>query len=262
MHKEAGAMGILERFRMDGKRGFITGAGYGIGKALAEGFAEAGADFAVTGRSVDKLEEVARDLRARYGRRVFALQCDVSDAESVKTMVAACVKELGGLDFAVNNAGVVDFYPLEEAGLEEWMRVINVNLVGTMLCAQAAAKVMIAQGTGGAIVNMASISARIVNVPQRTSSYVTSKAAVLHLTRSMAVEWARYGIRVNSVSPGYISNPLNDDFPAAQQWREATPQKRMGRADELTGAFLYFASDASTYTTGSDLVVDGGYTLL
>ncbi len=256
-------MGVLEKFRMDGKKGFITGAGQGIGKALADGFAEAGAEFAVADINLENARTVARELSEKYGKTIIALHCDVTRPESVEAMVAEVEKTYGTVDFAINNAGIVNFFPLEEVKLEEWKKVLDVNLFGVMLCAQAAARVMIRQKKKGTIVNMASMSARIINVPQTTSSYCTSKAAVVHLTKSMAVEWAKYGIRVNCVSPGYISNELNDNFSdATKGWIEATPQKRMGKAEELCGAYLFLASDASTYATGTELVIDGGYTLI
>lgn len=248
---------------MDGKKGFITGAGQGIGKALADGFAEAGAEFAVADINLDNAQAVARELSEKYACRIIAVQCDVTSPQSVENMVTEVVKTYGTVDFAINNAGIVNFFPLEEVKLEDWKKVIDVNLCGVMLCAQAAAKVMIGQKKKGAIVNMASMSAHIINVPQTTSSYCTSKAAVVHLTKSMAVEWAKYGIRVNCVSPGYISNELNDNFSdATKGWIEATPQKRMGKAEELCGAYLFLASDASTYATGTELVIDGGYTII
>lgn len=256
-------MGVLEKFRMDGKKGFITGAGQGIGKALADGFAEAGAEFAVVDINLDNAKAVARELSEKYHCNIIAQYCDVTSPDSVNAMVSEVMKVYGTVDFAINNAGIVNFYPLEEVKLEDWKKVLDVNLIGVMLCAQAAAKVMIAQKKKGTITNMASMSSRIINIPQTTSSYCTSKAAVVQLTKSMAVEWAKYGIRVNCVSPGYISNELNDNFSdATKGWIEATPQKRMGKAEELCGAYLFLASDASTYATGTELVIDGGYTIV
>lgn len=256
-------MGVLEKFRMDGKKGFITGAGQGIGKALADGFAEAGAEFAIVDINEENARAVAAELSEKYHCNIIAVHCDVTDPASVNAMIEKVLEAYGTVDFAINNAGIVNFFPLEEVSLEDWMKVINVNLVGVMLCAQAAAKVMISQHKTGTITNMASMSARIINIPQTTSSYCTSKAAVAHLTKSMAVEWAKYGIRVNCVSPGYISNELNDNFSdATKGWIEATPQKRMGKAEELCGAYLFLASDASSYATGTELVIDGGYTIV
>lgn len=256
-------MGVLEKFRMDGKKGFITGAGQGIGKALADGFAEAGAEFAVVDINEENAQNVAQELSQKYNAKIIAVGCDVTKPESVSAMVNKVVETYGTVDFAINNAGIVNFFPLEEVKLEDWMKVINVNLIGVMLCAQAAAQVMINQKKSGTITNMASMSSRIINIPQTTSSYCTSKAAVVQLTKSMAVEWAKYGIRVNCVSPGYISNELNDHFSdATQGWINATPQKRMGKAEELCGAYLFLASDASSYATGTELVIDGGYTIV
>ncbi len=256
-------MGVLEKFRMDGKKGFITGAGQGIGKALAAGFAEAGAEFAVVDIQLEKATAVAKELSQAYGKNIIPLACDVTQPDSVDAMAKQVVASYGTIDFAINNAGIVNFFPLEEVRLEDWKKVLDVNLIGVMLCAQAAAKVMIAQKKPGTITNMASMSAHIINIPQTTSSYCTSKAAVVHLTKSMAVEWAKYGIRVNCVSPGYISNELNDNFSEATKgWIEATPQKRMGKAEELCGAYLFLASEASSYATGTELVIDGGYTIV
>lgn len=256
-------MGVLDQFRMDGKKGFITGSGQGIGKTLADAFAQVGAEFAVVDINLSNAQTVAKELREKYGCNIIAVQCDVSNPQSVQAMADAVVEAYGTIDFAINDAGIVNFFPLEDVKLEDWMKVLNVNLIGVLLCAQAAARVMIKQHKGGTITNMASMSAHIINVPQTTSSYCTSKAAVAHLTKSMAVEWAKYGIRVNCVSPGYISNELNDNFSdATKGWIEATPQKRMGKAEELCGAYIFLASNASTYATGTELVIDGGYTLI
>jgi len=256
-------MGILDQFRMDGKKGFITGAAQGIGKVIAYAFAEAGAEFAAVDINGPLLQKVAEDISKKYNRHIIAVECDVTKPESVKNMAAVTVKTYGTIDFALNIAGIVNFYPVHEAPPDEWKKVLDVNLFGVFLCAQAAAKVMIDQKKRGTIVNMASMSAHIINVPQKTSSYCTSKAAVVHLTKSLAVELSEYGIRVNCVSPGYIGNELNNSFSAEMKgWIENTPQKRMGSAEELCGAYLFFASDASTYATGSELIIDGGYSLI
>lgn len=256
-------MSIFDKFRMNEKKGFITGAGQGIGAVLADAFADAGAEFAIVDINEKNAVKVASELSEKYKVNIIAIQCDVTNPASVNAMVEKIVETYGTVDFAINNAGIVNFFPLEDVELDDWMKVINVNLVGEMLCAQAAARVMIAQKKKGSIVNMASMSARIINIPQTTSSYCTSKAAVVQMTKSMAVEWAKYGIRVNCVSPGYISNELNDNFSdATQKWIDATPLRRMGKAEELCGAYLFLASDASTYATGSEFVIDGGYTIV
>ena len=248
---------------MDGKKGFITGAAQGIGKVIAHSFADAGAEFTVADINGPLVRNVAEDISKKYNRNIIPVECDVTKPDSVKNMVETTVRTFKTIDFALNIAGIVNFYPVHEAPPDEWKKVLDVNLFGVFLCAQAAAKVMVDQKKKGSIVNMASMSAHIINIPQKTSSYCTSKAAVVHLTKSMAVELAQYGIRVNCVSPGYIANELNNSFSSEMKgWIESTPQKRMGNAEELCGAYLYLASDASTYATGSELVIDGGYTLI
>lgn len=254
---------IMQKFRLDGRKGFITGAAQGIGKAIAEAFVQAGAEFTIVDLDLEKARQVAGQLSEAYGKNITAWGCDTSSPEQVDEMVKQVVSAYGSIDFAVNNVGIVNFFPLESVRPEDWKRVIDVNLFGTFLCAQAAAKVMIGQKKPGSIVNMASMSARIINTPQTTSSYCTSKAAVVHLTRSMAVEWAKYHIRVNCVSPGYVdTSAVTDWSDEVQGWIDRTPQKRMGRPEDIAGAYLYLASDASGYATGTELLIDGGYTAI
>lgn len=253
----------MDQFRLDGRKGFITGSSQGIGKAIAEAFIQAGAELAIIGTDLAKAQRVAESFSKQYDRHIIACACDVSQPDQVDTMVRTVVKEYGTIDFAINNAGIVNFYPVESVKPEDWKRIIDVNLFGTFLCAQAAAKVMIAHGKPGTIVNMASMSARIINTPQTTSSYCTSKAAVVHLTRSLAVELAKYNIRVNCVSPGYVATEVVTDWnDEVQGWIDRTPQKRMGTPQDIAGAFLYLASDASRYATGTELLIDGGYTAI
>lgn len=256
-------MDIMQKFRMDGKKGFITGAAQGIGMAIAEAFVQAGAEFTIVDVNLNKAQQVAHGFSEQYGKNITALQCDISDAAQVDAMAKSVVETYGTIDFAINNVGIVNFYPIESVKPEDWKRVIDVNLFGTFLCAQAAAKVMIEQKKPGTIVNMASMSARIINTPQTTSSYCTSKAAVVHLTRSMAVELAKYKIRVNCVSPGYVATEVVTDWSdEVQGWIDRTPQKRMGTPEDIAGAYLYLASEASCYATGTELLIDGGYTAI
>lgn len=169
------------------------------------------------------------------------------------------------MDIAFCNAGICMNIPAEEMTLEQWNKVMNINLTGTFLTCQAAGKVMIAQG-GGSIINTASMSGHIVNVPQPQCSYNASKAAVIQLTKSLAVEWALKNVRVNSISPGYIGTELTLNSPTLkpliEQWNAMAPLKRMGKPDELQGIAVYLASDASSFTTGSDFVVDGAFTCI
>jgi NAD(P)-dependent dehydrogenase (short-subunit alcohol dehydrogenase family) len=176
-------------------------------------------------------------------------------------MVDRVTAELGGVDVAVCNAGIVSVEGMLEMAPEEFQRIQSTNVNGVFLTAQAAARAMVSQGRGGVIINTASMSGHIINVPQRVGHYCTSKAAVIHLTKAMAVEFAPHNIRVNSVSPGYILTELVE--PLAEyhaQWEPKIPIGRLGRPEELTALYLYLASEASSYMTGSDLVIDGGYT--
>ena len=159
-------MDIMKQFRLDGKKGFITGAAQGIGKAIAEAFIQAGAEFTIVDVNEEKAQAVAQAFSEQYGRHITAFRCDVSDPQQVAQMAEMVVQTYGTIDFAINNVGIVNFFPVESVRPEDWKRVIDVNLFGTFLCAQAAAKVMIAQNKPGTIVNMASMSARIINTPQ------------------------------------------------------------------------------------------------
>ena len=237
-------MDIMKQFRLDGKKGFITGAAQGIGKAIAEAFIQAGAEFTIVDVNEEKAQAVAQAFSEQYGRHITAFRCDVSDPQQVAQMAEMVVQTYGTIDFAINNVGIVNFFPVESVRPEDWKRVIDVNLFGTFVCAQAAAKVMIAQNKPGTIVNMASMSARIINTPQTTSSYCTSKAAVVHLTRSLAVELAKYNIRVNCVSTGIVATEVVTDWcDELQGWIDRTPQKRMGTPEDIAGAYLYLAND-------------------
>ncbi|OBJ55396.1 SDR family oxidoreductase [Mycobacterium asiaticum] len=253
-------MSVLDLFDLRGKKALVTGASSGIGKKVAVAYVQAGAEIAIAARHLDALEELADEIAAAGGRAV-PIACDVTREDQVSAMIDAVTAELGGIDIAVCNAGIVSVTPMLDMSLEEFERIQSTNVTGVFLTAQAAARAMVRQGRGGSIITTASMSGHIINIPQQVGHYCTSKAAVIHLTKAMAVEFAQYDIRVNAVSPGYIMTELVE--PLAEyhrQWEPKIPMGRIGRPEELTGLYLYLASAASSYMTGSDVVIDGGYT--
>ncbi len=256
-------MNVLERFRLDGKTALVTGGGQGIGQGYAHALAEAGASVAIVDINPITAQEVAAEIR-ELGQQSIAIEADVTIAADVKRMVDTTVEEWGKLDIAVNNAGRTIWCDTVDVTEEDWDKVMDLNLKGVFLCAQAEARVMIPQKYGK-IINTASMSASVVNKPQNQASYNTSKAGVVHLTRSLAAEWAPHGIRVNSISPGYTITTLVSKLPTAAQhlpyWTELTPVGRLGEVDDLKGAIVFLASDSSDFMTGHDLVIDGGYSV-
>lgn len=256
-------MKTLDLFSLKGKKGFITGAARGIGKCLAEAFTEMGASIAIVDIDIEEAEKTAGELADRYSAHTTAICCDVTDAEDVERMMETFIKEYGTIDFAINNAGIANTYPAEEISSKDFKKVVDINLNGVFLTAQAAARQMIKEGKAGSIVNTASMSAHIINTPQTIANYCASKGGVLLLTKALAVEWAQYNIRVNCVSPGYMATELVAEMKNMHEgWISKIPAGRLGVPEDLVGAYLYLLSDAARYTTGTDLIVDGGYTSL
>lgn len=255
-------MSVLDLFDVHGERALVTGGSSGIGRRVALAYAEAGAQVAIAAKYSDALAlaKVADEITAAGGK-VVPICCDVTQQEQVTSMLDQVTAELGGIDIAVCNAGIVTVAGMLEMPLEEFQRIQDTNVTGVFLTAQAAAKAMVRQGFGGVIINTASMSGHIINIPQQVSHYCASKAAVIHLTKAMAVELAPLKIRVNSVSPGYILTELVEPLVEYHRlWEPKIPLGRLGRPEELTGLYLYLASEASSYMTGSDIVIDGGYT--
>jgi len=257
-------MDVKKLFSLEGKKGFVTGGAQGIGKTITKAYAELGADVAIVDLNLEKAIETAEELAKLTGKKITAIQCDVSDAESVQQMIEAYEEAYKTIDFAVNNAGIFTGDPAIDITSDAFRSVIDVNLIGVFFTAQAAARLMVKHDNGGSIISTASMSAHIINQPQTIANYCASKAGVVHLTKALAVEWAKYNIRVNCVSPGYIQTELiaslKDLLPV---WTEMMPEgSRLGYPEDLIGAFVFLASDASLFATGSDLVVDGGYTIL
>ncbi len=255
------ATSIYDLFDVSGRKALVTGAGRGIGRVLAIALAEAGCDVALFGLHRQTLAPVEAEIR-KLGVECMLFEGDVSRKTEVDRGFVEAAERFGHLDVCVNNAGVSLQQPVEQTPQADFDRILDVNLKGVFLCCQAAARLMIPRHTGS-IINIGSISARVVNVPQKQAVYNTSKAAVVMLTQSMAVEWSGHGIRVNSISPGYMKTEmtLSSMAPLFPAWEALTPMERLGEPAELRGALLFLASDASTYVTGHDLVVDGGYTV-
>lgn len=256
-------MGI-DRFDLSGRIAIVTGAGQGIGREIALTLARAGADVAIAEQNVATAEETASMIR-EIGRRSLAVATNVASLASVETMVAAVMAEFGQIDILVNNAAIALNVPSEDATEAEWNRIIGVNLYGVLWCCTAVGRHMLKRQRG-AIVNIGSISGLIVNKPQPQAGYNLTKAAVIHLTKSLAAEWADRNVRVNCVSPGYIGTELlnkglKEKPEWGEVWLEMTPQKRLGKPADIANVVLYLASDVSEYATGSDWVIDGGYTL-
>lgn len=256
-------MKLSEKIMLTGKKAVVTGGAQAIGLAVAKGLAEMGADVAIFDIA-DGSEAV--EILKETGCEAFWVKADVTKPEEIDQAFASVLEHFGRVDLLFNNAGVFqNKMPAEEMTFEEWRRVMNVNLDAMFLVAQHAARIMIRQ-KGGAIVNTASMSAHIVNIPQRQVAYNSSKAAIVQMTKTMAVEWAQYHIRVNSISPGYIRTAKIDPDKLPPKIRELryslTPMGRMGLPEELTGAAAYLLSDAASFTTGQDLIVDGGYTCI
>lgn len=258
-------MGIIEKMRLDGKKTFVTGGARGIGKSIAYALAEAGAVVAIVDIDLDEAKKTAEQIGRDTGRHCIAISADITDKEQVDRMIETVLKEFGRIDVAFCNAGICINAPAEEMTYEQWKKVIDINLTGVFLTAQAAGKVMIKQG-GGSIINTASMSAHIVNVPQPQCAYNASKAGVIQLTKSLAVEWAMKGVRVNSISPGYIGTDLTLNSPTLkpliEKWEEMSPLHRLGKPEELQAIAVYLAGDASLFTTGSDFIVDGAFTCI
>ena len=250
-------MSVRDLFDLSGKVAIVTGGGSGIGRQMAHGLAEAGAELVLCARKVDRCEEAA----AQMPTRALAMQCDVTDSESVEAMVARTVDELGRVDVLVNNAGTVWGAAPEDIPLKGWQKVVDVNLTGVFLCAQAAGRRMIERGEGGRIVNVASVAglhgapAEVVNA----LPYHATKGAVISLTRDLAWKWARHGINVNAIAPGWFpSDMANFVIDSNPELATRIPLGRFGGPEDLKGVVVFLASPASAYVTGHTLVVDGG----
>ena len=255
---------IIDRFRLDGKTALVTGGAQGIGEGYCFALGEAGAKIAVVDINLPKAEETAHRLVSK-GITAIAVKTDVTNPDEVDRMVKTVIDKWGELTIGVNNAGIRGWYDALTMEFSDWRKILSLNLDAVFLCARCEAREMAKKGYGK-IINTASMSAHISNTPQNQCAYNSSKAGVLHLTRSLAAEWAPKNIRVNSISPGYTKTDLVDkllETPEGKtmlpRWLEKVPMGRMATTDDLQGGVVYLASPASDYMTGNDLIIDGGY---
>ena len=254
-------MSILDKFSMRGKVALVTGGNRGIGRAIAIGLAEAGASVAIAARDEQRNAQTVAELE-KLGARAFAVRTNLAERDDILSMVRAVEGALGPIDVLVNNAGIGFHVEALKVTDEEWRRLFAVNLEAVWKTSQAVATEMAKRGSGS-IINIGSISGLIVNRPQWHSPYGISKAAVHHLTKSLAAEWAAKGIRVNAIAPGYVVTEIaSDEYEDYRHyWRDEVPMQRYASPDEIAPTALLLASDAGAFITGSVVVVDGGYTL-
>ena len=252
----------LERLKLTDRVAFVTGGASGIGLCAVEALAEAGAHVVIADLKQDAIVSAIRGLGDK-GYVVEGVVMDVTDAAAVSKVADDLVARLGRIDILINNAGIArSEIPAEEMEDERWLNVLDVNLNGSFWCARAFGRHMLAQGSGS-IVNVGSMSGFIVNRPQGQAHYNASKAAVHHLTKSLAAEWGARGVRVNAVAPTYIATPLNAfadrEAPMYKRWIDSTPMARLGEPEEVASVIAFLASDAASLMTGSIVLVDGGY---
>jgi NAD(P)-dependent dehydrogenase (short-subunit alcohol dehydrogenase family) len=256
---------VRKMFTLEGRKAIITGAGGGIGSAMAFGFAEFYADVALVDVNVESIEVLKEKLEKTFPVKILAVPADLCDAKQVESAVNRILNSFNRIDILVNCHGIAQWCPAEEMSEEYWDRMITVNLKSVFLMCQAVGRHMIKQRYGK-IINIASMSGRIVNKPQPQAHYNASKAGVIMLTKSLAAEWAKYNVNVNSISPGYTLTPLVENLlknkpEYAEYWKSLIPLGRFAKPIDIVGAALFLASDAANYITGHDLVVDGGYTI-
>ncbi|HUY18738.1 MAG TPA: SDR family oxidoreductase [Candidatus Binataceae bacterium] len=250
-------------FSLRGHLGLVTGASSGLGVECAYALAIAGADVALVARRAERVAALAAELREKYRVRSLAMACDVTDDEAIARALARIRTELGEIDILINNAGISPTGPAEKFPRADWDATIATNLTAPMVLSQQVAARLIELGRPGRIINITSVLAAHGSAVYRLASYTAAKGALANLTRQLAIEWARYGILVNAIAPGWIPTEATAGGIAKPKWRERmetfTPMARLGRPEEIRGAVIYLASPAASYVTGTTIAVDGGY---
>jgi len=248
----------MDEFQLDGKVALVTGASRGLGRAIALGLARAGADVAVCARSATDLAETGRAIEA-LGRRTLVVPTDVTDEAQVDDLAEAVIDALSRVDILVNNSGTVLVKPLLDTETADWRRVIDTNLTGTYLCCRALGAHMVAQHSGR-VINIASIDG--LKGSANVTAYSASKGGVVALTRALALEWARHGVTVNAIAPGYFDTAMSrqglDDPAVRERILKLIPMRRVGDPEEIAPLAVYLASEASAYMTGEVIAIDGG----
>ncbi len=249
-------------FDLTGKTVVITGGSKGLGEQMAYALAEAGADLALISRTQADLDKVAREVHEATARRVIGIAADVTKEADIAVMVQRVMAEFGKIDVLINNAGIGGTTPILDLQEEEWDRYMNLNLKGPVLCSKHVGAEMVKRKQGN-IINVSSLFAKIV--ARYMSAYAATKTALVSFTRTLALEWARYNIRVNALCPGYFETPMNEEFWQTKGGKgiiERIPMQRVGDPKEIKPAIIFLASDANTFMTGSTLFVDGGHSLV
>jgi len=255
---------FLEKFELKNHCSIVTGAAQGLGKYMALALAEAGSNIVISDINIELAKKTVREIEGK-GVKALAVSMDVRNQKEISTMIDIVLDNFGRIDVLINNAGICKHINAEVMGYKDWFDIIDVNLNGVFLVSQAVGNVMI-KHKKGSIINISSMSGIIVNTPQSQAAYNTSKAGVIMLTKSLASEWAKYNVRVNTIAPGYMSIGMTKEFfmkktGMTKRWISLTPMGRAGEAEELGGMAIYLASDASSYVTGGVFTIDGGYTI-
>ncbi|CAG7947266.1 unnamed protein product [Penicillium nalgiovense] len=252
---------VMEAFSLKGKVAVITGGSRGIGLEISNALAEAGANVAIIYHSSKDAEGIASQIEAAHGITAAAYKANVADQKDIEAAIQQFARDFGKVDILIANSGIATAISAEDYKPEEWQEIMKVNLDGAFYSAQAAARLFKTQGFGNVIFT-ASVSASLVNIPQKQAAYNASKAGVVQLARCLSVEWVDF-CRVNCISPGFVATEILDHHPLElrEKWLSMVPANRMAATYELKGAYVFCASDASSYMTGANLVIDGGYTL-